>query len=93
MNTFTRRPSAFPSESELALSQTDEIRLKADRTAAKGRPSGPAVALGDRERRKRRWILYLVGFMVGFFKCRLLDVESEASRPIARLGLEEEDRN
>ena len=62
----TRRPSDFPSESELALAQTDEIRLKADRAAEKGQPTGSAVALGDREKRKRRWILYLIGFMVGF---------------------------
>ncbi len=59
----TRRPSAFPTASELSLSQTDEIRLRRkDSRAAGGRR--PVEKLPEAERRRRVWIMYFIGFMV-----------------------------
>ena len=59
----TRRPSAFPTDSELSLSQTDEVRLKEDKAAL--RKPGAAERLSVREKQRLIWTIYFIGFMVG----------------------------
>ena len=69
-----RRPSAFPSDSEFSLSQTDEILLKTSsrRTSTDvvevtaDRREKPRVKLTESERKWIAWMIYTIGFMVSY---------------------------
>ena len=63
-----RRPSAFPVDNELSLSQTDEIRIKStpvDETSSEKRAPGPLSLLSKEKKQWTIWIIYFIGFMVG----------------------------
>ena len=67
MATTWRRPSAFPVDNELSLSQTDEIRIKSppvDETSGEKQAIGPPL-LTEEKKQWTIWIIYFVGFMVG----------------------------
>ena len=59
-----RRASAFTTDSELSLSQTDEIRLKAVPGSGQRGSSGEAAPWDPWVRRKAAWLIYFVGFIV-----------------------------
>ena len=59
---MARRPSAFPVESELSLSQTDEIRLRKNKVVLERRR--PVQSLSEGEKRRRVWTIYFIGFVV-----------------------------
>ena len=67
MATTWRRPSAFPVDNELSLSQTDEIRIKSrpvDEISDEKPSLGPL--LSKEKKQWTIWIIYFIGFMVGY---------------------------
>ena len=67
MATTWRRPSAFPVDNELSLSQTDEIRIKSRPVdeISDEKPS-PGPLLSKEKKQWTIWIIYFIGFMVGY---------------------------
>ena len=61
-----RRPSAFSTDNELSLSQTDEIRVKSS-PKDKGSSEQATVQLSEVKKKWTIWTIYFVGFMVGTF--------------------------
>ena len=68
MATTWRRPSAFPVDNELSLSQTDEIRIKStpvDEISDEKPAPGSLLPLSKEKKQWTIWIIYFIGFMVG----------------------------
>lgn len=69
MATTWRRPSAFPVDNELSLSQTDEIRIKSrpvdEISDEKPSPGHAGTLLSNEKKQWTIWIIYFIGFMVG----------------------------
>ena len=68
MATTWRRPSAFPVDNELSLSQTDEIRIKStpvDEISDEKPAPGSLLSLSKEKKQWTIWIIYFIGFMVG----------------------------
>lgn len=68
-----RRPSAFSTDNEFSLSQTDEIRIKSTPISADSRRS---TQLSKEKKKQTIWIVYFIGFMV---RCSLYKVVSVLS--------------
>ena len=56
-----RRPSAFSTDNEFSLSQTDEIRIKSTPVSVDFRRS---TQLSEEKKKQTIWIVYFIGFMV-----------------------------
>ena len=66
MATTWRRPSAFPVDNELSLSQTDEIRMKSlPVRVTPGDLQASGSSMSEEKKKWTIWIIYLIGFMVG----------------------------
>lgn len=61
-----RRPSAFSTDSEISLAQTDELITKKDEGQTSAMVA-PNVSMSSREKRKRIWTVYFIGFMVSLY--------------------------
>ena len=68
MATSGRRTSAFSTDAEFSLSQSDEIRTKSALISKEsGEQSTCSIRLSKDKKRWTIWMIYFIGFMVSFY--------------------------